>query len=272
MRAIPLLAAVIVMPAALALAQDWTQAPSGPALSDKLSDPHTAFRATVSGRPNDHMIAAGRLVAMGGAREGGAGMACFTCHGPNGAGDSAGAFPRLAQMPAWYMYKQLEDYASGSRPNDIMTPIAKRLTRPEREAVSAYYALVTAPTPPVTDDYGAQALQWGAALNAVGSAEKGIPACVNCHGPLGSGLPPSVPNLAGQHAQYLGTQLRLWKEGTRNNDPMGVMAAIAGKMDERDIDAVSRYFARLKPGGELVTPTSAATTLTRTGAPPPASR
>jgi cytochrome c553 len=256
----------------VAFAQDWTQAPSGPALGDRLSDPHTAFRATVSARPTDHLVAAGRLVAMGGAREGGAGMACFSCHGPTGAGDSAGAFPRLAQLPAWYMYKQLEDYASGSRPNEIMTPIAKRLTRPEREAVSAYYALVTAPAPPVADDYGAQALQWGAALNAIGSAEKGIPGCVNCHGPLGSGLPPSVPNLAGQHAEYIGTQLRLWKEGTRKNDPMGVMASIAAKMDDRDIDAVSRYFARLKPAAELLTPMPAQTPPAGPGPQPSASR
>lgn len=230
-----------------AAAQDWTQAPSGQALSQRLSQPHVAFRATAITQPTETLVAAGRLVAMGGAQEGGAGMACFTCHGPTGAGDSAGAFPRLAELPAWYLYKQMEDYASGNRQNEIMTPIAQRLTRAEREAVSTYYSLVSAPVRPTVEDYGTQRLQWGATLNAIGSAQKGIPACVNCHGPAGSGLPPSVPNLAGQHAAYTAAQLQMWKQRQRKNDPMGVMTAIAAKMDDEDIDAVARYFSRLQP-------------------------
>lgn len=230
-----------------ALAQDWTQAPSPRTLAQRLSEPGAAFRATAMTPADERLIAAGRLVAMGGAQEGGAGVACFTCHGPTGAGDSAGAFPRLAGLPGWYLYKQMEDYASGARPNEIMAPIAQRLTRAEREAVSSYYALTSAPPPPVAEQAGEARLQWGATLNAVGSAARGIPGCVNCHGAEGSGLPPSVPNLAGQHAEYTATQLRLWKEGVRRNDPMGVMAAIATKMTAEDIDAVARYFARLRP-------------------------
>ena len=50
---------------------------------------------------------------------------CFMCHGLDGVGDSAGAFPRLTGQAAFYMYKQLIDYASGARPNDVMTPIAR---------------------------------------------------------------------------------------------------------------------------------------------------
>src|SRR3546814_1012185 len=77
------------------------------------------------------------------------------------------------------MYKQLLDYASGARPNAIMSPIAKALTQAQMEDVSAYYASIEdAPyfPPPEVDGL---TLQHGGRLSAVGSAEKGIQACVN---------------------------------------------------------------------------------------------
>jgi len=92
-----------------------------------------------------------------------------------------------------------------------------------------------------------QTLQWGGQLGAVGSAERGIPACVNCHGPQGSGNPPSVPYLAGQYANYMTHQLQLWQDGVRNNDAMNVMSTIADAMTAEDMRAVSEYYARVRP-------------------------
>jgi cytochrome c553 len=210
----------------------------------RLTDDRTLFAATVSQPPDDDLLELGRLVAMGGARNGGSGMACITCHGGQGAGDGAGAFPRLSGQAAWYSYKQLNDYASGARPNKIMSGISQRLTEREREAVAAYYAVVRAPVPQPLGAVDQGALQWGGQLAAVGSAEKGIPACVNCHGPQGTGNPPSVPYLAGQYANYMTYQLELWKDGVRNNDAMNVMSTIAKKMTSEDMNAVSAYYNR----------------------------
>ena len=56
-----------------------------------------------------------------------------------------------------------------------------------------------------------------------------------------------MPYLSGQHADYLALQLSLWKQGVRKNDPMNVMAAIAEKMSDEDIRAVSDYYARVRP-------------------------
>src|SRR3546814_12067246 len=112
-----------------------------------------------------------------------------------------------------YMYKQLLDYASGARPNAIMSPIAKALTQAQMEDVSAYYASIEeAPyfPPPEVDGL---TLQHGGRLSAVGSAEKGIQACVNCHGPAGTGMPPSFPYLAGQYANYIQLEFREWQIG-----------------------------------------------------------
>ena len=52
------------------------------------------------------------------------------------------------------------------------------------------------------------------------------------------------PALAGQHAGYIADQLRAWKNGTRDNDPLHLMLAIAERMDERDIRAVSLWLSR----------------------------
>ena len=66
----------------------------------------------------------GRAVAMGAGTTTSSRSACHTCHGMHGAGDSSGAFPRLSGQAAWYLYKQLKDYASGERQNDVMSPVA----------------------------------------------------------------------------------------------------------------------------------------------------
>ncbi|MBV0911191.1 c-type cytochrome [Rhodobacteraceae bacterium ASV31] len=226
-------------------AQD-TETPAISELEARLDDERSLFNATVSDTaPDDDLLELGPLVAMGGAENGGSGMACITCHGGQGAGDGSGAFPRLTGLSGWYTYKQLNDYASGARPNEVMTGIAQRLTEREREAVAVYYSVVEAPIEKPLGEIDLGLLQWGGQLAAVGSAEKGIPACVNCHCAEGTGNPPSVPYLAGQYANYMSYQLQLWKEGVRDNDAMGVMSAIAEKMSEEDMRAVSEYYMRV---------------------------
>lgn len=198
----------------------------------------------------------GRAIVVGAAElarpEQAQAIACITCHGLEGVGDGTGAFPRLAGQAAFYMFKQLQDYASGSRPNDIMTPIAQALTEAQMEDVSAYYAAIDAPyfPPPEAD---AALLQQGGALSAVGSAERGIQACQNCHGPSGIGMPPSFPYLAGQYANYTILQLELWQQEVRRNDPLGVMADIAKRMTEDDIRASALYFETVRPQRSLPT-------------------
>jgi cytochrome c553 len=189
----------------------------------------------------------GRAVVMGAATTTSPRSACHTCHGMQGAGDSSGAFPRLSGQSAWYLYKQLKDYASGQRQNDVMSPIAKTLSDQQMEDVAAFYAAQqeTAAAPRPEPD--TLLLQRGAAISATGLPDKGVAACVNCHGPSGRGLPPSFPYLAGQYGPYIELQFRFWKEGARRNDPLGVMQHIAQQLSEEDIRAVAAYFASMPP-------------------------
>ena len=239
--------ALVILAPLIGWAQDFETTPDTDDLMDGLDTPRAAFRVSVPSDVDDDLIELGRLVAMGGAKEGDAAMACFSCHGAGGVGDGSGAFPRLSGQPGWYLYKQLQDYASGDRPNRVMSAIAKRLTAKEMEGVAAYYAAIEASYMPVIGDIDAETLQWGAQLGAVGSAERGIPACTNCHGPNGAGNGPSVPYLAGQYALYMQHQLQMWKDDKRDNDAQNVMSAIADKMTEEDMRAVSEYYMRVRP-------------------------
>lgn len=192
---------------------------------------------------NREPVERGRLFASGGQA---VASACFSCHGMNGEGDAAGAFPKLAGLDPHYLYKQLEDYANGLRPNDIMSPIAQALSEEDRIATALYYSSFEAEAIAAQAATAPDQLQAGGVLWAKGSAELGIPACVNCHGgnDIG-GLSSIYPALDGQHAAYLAGQLLLWKQGVRKNDIGGMMQHIGEQLSEQEIEAVAAYLSRL---------------------------
>ena len=76
------------------------------------------------------------------------------------------------------------------------------------------------------------------------AGEKKAQTCAGCHGPQGNSSNAQFPTLAGQQPIYLVTQLRAFKEGTRENPMMNGMAA--GLSDD-DIDDLAAYFASQKP-------------------------
>lgn len=68
--------------------------------------------------------------------------------------------------------------------------------------------------------------------------------CVACHGPDGNSVNPAIPSLAGQPAQFIATQLLMFREGNRKNAQMSPFAANLGNADLNNIAA---YFAAQKP-------------------------
>jgi cytochrome c553 len=190
---------------------------------------------------------AGRAVVVGGAD--GSITPCFMCHGLDGVGDSAGAFPRLTGQAAFYMYKQLVDYASAARPHDVMTPIAREMTEPQMANVAFYYSVLDAAharRPSVEPEVLAR----GREIAEDGLPEAGVQACNLCHGADGAGDPPLFPYLAGQYAPYTELQLQLFKSGSRANDPLGVMRDIVDGLSDDDIRALALYFEWLRPAEE----------------------
>lgn len=64
--------------------------------------------------------------------------------------------------------------------------------------------------------------------------------CANCHGEAGISKYPEVPNLAGQHPDYVLTQIDAFLTGKRKNEFMqGLMKVLS----ERDKAAISLFYA-----------------------------
>jgi len=171
---------------------------------------------------------------------------CQACHGAHGEGMVDGAKPRLAGQSAYYLDKQLRDFASGARDNAIMSAIAKSLNDQTRAKLVAYYAAL--PVPAATEHSAPTAAQaWrGHQLAIEGAEGKRVQACNNCHGPDGSGVSLSAPALAGQLAPYLAAQLKSWQQGSRKNDAGNLMSSVAARLDDADIAAVTAYYASLE--------------------------
>jgi cytochrome c553 len=64
--------------------------------------------------------------------------ACAACHGPKGEGNPSSVYPALGGQFSAYVGKNLHDYKSGERGNEIMQTIAGRLSDDEINAVADY--------------------------------------------------------------------------------------------------------------------------------------
>jgi cytochrome c553 len=82
--------------------------------------------------------------------------------------------------------------------------------------------------------------------------EHRIPACSACHGSGAVRHNPRYPELAGQYADYLELQLKLFKQEQRGGTAYAhIMLQIAGRMTEEQVRAVARYYASLTPSADL---------------------
>jgi cytochrome c553 len=175
--------------------------------------------------------------------------ACAQCHAFNGASDGSGAFPRLAGQSSYYLSTQMRAFTSGVRVNAVMSPIAEALSSDDIADVSAYYAGVSAPFPPLPAG-DATLVKRGEELAQVGSAAKDIQACDNCHGPGGTGEPPAIPYLAGQYERYIAFELQMWQRGFRKSSPEA-MAQVAMRLDDQDIAALAAYYQQMGGGNPV---------------------
>lgn len=190
------------------------------------------------------LAADGKDVVMNGVGEA---PACQSCHGENGEGQPDAGFPRLSGLSPIYMMHQIQSFTDGTRQNDVMQPIATALSQDDRKAVTGYLAALTPPKAAASEAPDPKLAADGAAIAANGLWAKGVPGCDQCHGMHGQGVGTAFPKLAGQSSAYIVSQLQAWKDGTRHNDPLGLMKGIAGKLDDDQIKAVADYYASLDP-------------------------
>ncbi|EIJ42681.1 cytochrome c553 [Beggiatoa alba B18LD] len=171
---------------------------------------------------------------------------CVACHGADG--NSANPeWPSLASQHANYTTQQLHDFKAGVRDNALMTPQAMALSEQEIADLSAYFASQTKkPNAAANEELALK----GEKIYRGGNQSTGLPACIGCHGPKGSGNGAAkYPALSGQHTKYVQKQLEDYKSGARGSksdqSTKLMMRQIAQKMSTEEIAALAEYIAGL---------------------------
>lgn len=187
-------------------------------------------------------ILAGRQIVLNGNSRGA--LPCMTCHIENNQGMSENGFPQLSGMNQLYLKKQIEDYQNLQRINSVMQPIAKALDSRDTANIAAYFSSLS----PVENNKlssNTSKLAFGRLIVESGLWDKGVPACISCHGPDLNGVGINFPRLQFQGKVYMINQLEAWKKGTRKNDSNNLMKTVASKLTKNEIVAVSEYISSL---------------------------
>jgi cytochrome c553 len=171
-----------------------------------------------------------------------AASSCLACHVEEGPPPDP-ATPKLAGLDRLVLYKQLDDFRSGTRSSDIMAAIAQSMTPQDIADVAAYFSS----KPGLPKDGGRRPLRPNSGFHNsdpiqkliyAGDPKRGIAACAACHGPGGYLI--GAPSLTNQNALYLEQQLQAFAQGTRANDmnmPMRTVAALLTPAEMKSLAA-----------------------------------
>ena len=136
---------------------------------------------------------------------------CAACHGENGVPpEQSFPVPVIWGQNLGYLFFQLRDFKSGTRKNEVMSPIAETLQRDDLMALAQYFSKKPWPKlqqPHPTADVAALAQRANASV-----------VCTSCHqdGFIGDG---TQPRLAGQERGYLEKTMTDFRSGARGNNP-----------------------------------------------------
>jgi cytochrome c553 len=178
---------------------------------------------------------------------------CVACHGEKG-NSLAPIFPKLAGQNKKYLSKQLYDFQLHKRKNPTMEGLAAGLSEQAITEIAAYYEAQTIQLTPAAlpddddeddddeiDDQPnrQELLKKGQAIYLSGNLETQVPACSACHAADAMGNPlAGFPALKNQHATYLASTLKQFRDGERRNDSTGMMHMSAKRMSTNEINAL----------------------------------
>lgn len=173
-------------------------------------------------------------------------MVCASCHGTDGNKALMPEYPKLGGQHASYLEDQLHQFKSGVRNNAIMLGQVAALQDQDMADLAAYFA-----SQPISVGGASENLvEQGQAIYRAGVADKGIPACISCHGPQGLGNPMAkYPLVSGQNAAYTVKQLKDYASGERIGDAatnnQKIMIDIAKKLSDAEMTTVADYISGL---------------------------
>ncbi len=183
---------------------------------------------------------------------------CAACHGVDGV-SVVPAQPNLGGQNVKYLYKQLVNFKQGYRVNGIMQSQVANLSQQDLANVAGYYSEQAAWSVGLANPATAQE---ATKIFLGGDKSRGVIGCAGCHGPDAAGnVWAAFPRLGGQHAQYISTQLKLFRAAGREDDvtgddqkryndaakegEKGMMQMVSSKLSDRDIRILSDYISAI---------------------------
>lgn len=167
---------------------------------------------------------------------------CSRCHGVDGMGRSP-LTPPIAGQSEIYLLETLRAYADGRRPSGIMQLSVQAVDRLHLPALARHFSALPRKTRVSDQNDGAMR---GEVIARRGRPTDNVPACSGCH--EGSARNPVYPDIEGQSALYIATQLRLFREGQRGGTRFSpIMQSAARRLSDEDIADVAAYFSQLAP-------------------------
>ena len=170
---------------------------------------------------------------------------CDHCHGVEGFSDRP-ATPNLASLDRLAVWKELQDFHYGKRISPVMQPIAAILSARDSADLAAYYSMLpTFPDPQDNRSFPQAApdpaqTNRSALLVALGDAQRGIPPCQSCHGPVATVK--AAPSLATQNSDYVANQLDRFASGARANDINMAMRIVASQLTPDERHLLAQYY------------------------------
>jgi len=175
-------------------------------------------------------------------------VTCGACHGVDG-NTAVPNFPKLAGLGEKYLLKQMKDIRDGRRPVAAMAGQVDNMTDQDLADIAAFYDAKERTSEMADEDLVAL----GRKVYMSGIMERKVAACSGCHSPSGKGNGPAgSPGLAGQHADYIAAQLKMFRtgyespEGRTNDGDSKIMRTTAFELSDLEIKAVASYASGLK--------------------------
>ncbi|MEJ8570470.1 c-type cytochrome [Microbaculum marinum] len=172
---------------------------------------------------------------------------CEACHGSAESPPASALAPPLTNQSPEYLYRSLEEYRAGLRQSGMMEPIAAELSDDQMRALAMRLGGPPGAVKPPPIPAGR--LSPGAELAWRGDPARDLPSCFGCHGERAG---PDFPRLQGLSGRYVANQLELFRNGVRGLSAQGrVMAHVAGRLSDDDMEAVAEYIGRLNRQEDL---------------------
>lgn len=156
---------------------------------------------------------------------------CAVCHGETGISPNK-EWPHLAGQKYGYLLDELRRYRDMRRSDPLMSPAVASMSDDEMQALARYYSQQQPPDGLGENSHDAVTRERGKVIAEL---------CTPCHGVNGISIRDDWPSLGGQNSSYMVTQLRNFRDLTRQGFMVDPVHFIKGE----EFQMVADYFANM---------------------------